>query len=362
MLDIEQPKHWLILINTLLILAVLVVWSIVGRIPTEAVGQSVSLSSGGVFLVQAGTDGMVQEIFVKEGDVVQEDAPLAKISNPKLGSLITAIDSTKFKIEQLEAEAVLLNHALVINESLFLKGLIAKMTIDSSKSALMQKQIQIEEAKSSLDSLFTDLKMNAFTNKSTFLEQRSLLETRGVSVDFQEVEESLTTILSPSDGTVLEVLVNEGGLISSKQSILWMEYPPEPGEPAIFFGTLPSDSIGHLKEGLRVLIEPASVNPREFGAIIGTIEEIYPYPVSKAELMQNIGNTQIVDYLLAESRARTQILISPILDPDTPSGYKWTSGTGPPFEIISGTICKIRITIDEQPPISYLIPLWRIKP
>ncbi len=362
MLTIEQPKHWLILLTTLILLGFLIIWSIVGRIPTEAQGRSVSISSGGVLLVQSPSTGAITEILVQEGESVQKDMPLLKIANPKLESLITAIDATKFKIERLETEEALLSHALKINESLFQKGLIAKMTIDHSKSALMQKQIQIEEAKSSLDNLFTDLELNSFTNDETFLEQRAILENPTQSVDFKEVEEALTTVLSPSDGIALEVLVNTGELVNAKQSILWMEYPPKPDKPALFIGTLPAESMGHLKEGLRVLIEPASVNPREYGAIIGKIEEIYPYPVSKQELMQSIGNTQIVEFLLAKGPAKTQITISPNLDPETPSGYEWTSGEGPPFEISSGTICKIRVIIDEQPPISYLIPIWRIKP
>ncbi len=361
MLTIEQPKHWLILITTLVLLGLLIIWSILGRIPTEARGRSVSISSGGVFLVQSPSKGAVTEILVQEGESVQKDMTVAKITNPKLGSVITAINATKFKIEQLQTEEVLLNHALIINESLFQKGLIAKMNIDKSKSTLMQKQIQIEEAKSALENLFTDLELNSFTNDETFLEQRAILESVSESIDFTEVEEALATVLSPSDGTVLEVLVNEGEIINAKQSILWMEYPPEPDAPELFFGTLPAESMGHLRVGLKVMIEPASVNPREYGAIIGKIEEIYPYPVSKEELQQSIGNTQIVAYLLAEGEAKTQITISPNLDPETVSGYQWTSGEGPPFEISSGTICNIRVTIDEQPPISYLIPLWRIK-
>jgi len=70
---------------------------------------------------------------------------------------------------------------------------------------------------------------------------------------------------------------------------------------------------------------------------------------------------QIVDYLMENSVAITNILVEPIPDPSTPSGYKWTSQEGPPFSIPTGTICKIKIVIDEQPPISYLIPLWKIK-
>lgn len=46
------------------------------------------------------------------------------------------------------------------------------------------------------------------------------------------------------------------------------------------------------------------------------------------------------------------------LTPDTtPSGYRWSYSTGPSFEIRSGTLCRAAITLDEQRPMSYVLPI-----
>ena len=50
-----------------------------------------------------------------------------------------------------------------------------------------------------------------------------------------------------------------------------------------------------------------------------------------------------------------QVVIEPILD-KTPSGFKWTSSTGPPLEVGSGTDCTIQVVVETRKPISYVIP------
>ena len=360
-LNIEQPKNWLLVITVLGLLAVLILWSFFGKIPTEATGRSVSISSEGVFLVESPSTGTLTNLYVSEGDTIVEGTPLAKFNNPKLRSTLTAVEATKFKIERLHSQSLLLQNALSINVGLFKQGLIAKMVIDQSRSSLLQKNIEIEDAKSALSSYFTELEKNAFV-KEQFTHYKNLLNSPPDVIQFSTILNELSTLRAPAKGKVLEVLVNQGEQTTLGESIFWMERPQKKGQVETFYGTLDAETKGRLRKGLRVLIEPSNVNPKEYGAIIGKIESIYPYPVSEEELMQSVGNKQIVSFLLKEGDAQTQITIIPIANPKTKSGYKWTSGKGPPYEIPTGTISKIRVIVEEQPPISYLIPLWRVKP
>lgn len=360
-LNIEQPKNWLLIITILSLIGVLIFWSIFGRIPTEATGRAVSISSAGVSTIESPSSGMLTELFVSEGETFMDGAPLAKFRNPKLLSLISSIEATKFKIERLNNQALLLQKALAINVSLFKQGLIAKMVIDQSRSNYMEKQVEIEDTKSSLSSLFTELEKNAFAGEK-FPHYKKLLEAPPKIIQFSKILNDLSTLYAPCNGRILEVLANTGEQIENSESIFWVEKPSVSDCPEIFYATVAADVEGRFKKGLKVLIEPANVNPKEYGAIIGNISDIYRYPVSEAELIQSVGNKQIVAFLLQNGKAKIQITVSPQIDPKTKSGYKWTSGDGPPYAIPTGTVCKIRVIVDEQPPISYLIPLWKVKP
>ena len=53
-----------------------------------------------------------------------------------------------------------------------------------------------------------------------------------------------------------------------------------------------------------------------------------------------------------------QVEVELILD-DTPSGFAWTSGTGPEQNIDGGTTAAVRVTTETHPPIVYLFPFLR---
>jgi HlyD family secretion protein len=43
-------------------------------------------------------------------------------------------------------------------------------------------------------------------------------------------------------------------------------------------------------------------------------------------------------------------------DPATPSGYKWSSPKGPPFELSHGTLATGAVVLDEQRPLDFVLP------
>jgi HlyD family secretion protein len=47
------------------------------------------------------------------------------------------------------------------------------------------------------------------------------------------------------------------------------------------------------------------------------------------------------------------------MDPATPTGFKWTSRTGPDTAIGSGTLLQVQISVEERRPIELVIPTVR---
>lgn len=361
-LNVEQPKHWLLILTILGLLLALVLWSFFGRIPTEASGKSVLMSSGGTYTVESPAEGILSKIYVTEGELVQKGDPLAKFSNPKLSSLLSSLESEKFKIQKLNGQSKMLERAFQINTGLYEQGLIAKMVIDQSLATIMDKKIEITQAESNLNSIFTELEKNSFATTEEFTAIKALLLKEALPVKQREILERLSTLKAPSEGKVLEVLQNQSEWVKTSEAIFWIENPQAVGKANVFYGTLSAEIQGQLREGMKVLIEPATVNPKEYGAIRGKVLKIYPYPVSEEELLQTVGNKQIVRFLLEGNEAMAQVTLCPECDLSTVSGYAWTSEKGPPYAIETGTVANVRIVVEEQPPITYLIPLWKVTP
>lgn len=361
-LFIERFRSWLVFIVLLALLSLLVLWAFLGKIPTEVQGRAVALSSTGTFLLRAKVAGTLHDIFVHEGDTVKEGDPLLKIFNPDIKALLTHTVSEKFKHAQLLTELGLLNHTYEINEELYKKGLIAKIVVQDSRAKLLDKQIEIQASDAALAKLLNDL-INASSAPPDRVRAlfNDIVGNQKIR-DLATVEDDLSVVHSPDAGKILEVFAHINEPLNRKDPLVWIEFPRQGANSEVFYSAVSADITGRVRPGMRVLIEPYNVNPQEYGSIIGKVKEVYPFPVSKAELMRWLENEQIVDYLIGKDKAVvTHVTVEPVLDQRTKSGFKWTSANGPPYTIPTGTVANLKLVIDEQPPISYLIPLWRIK-
>jgi HlyD family secretion protein len=68
-----------------------------------------------------------------------------------------------------------------------------------------------------------------------------------------------------------------------------------------------------------------------------------------------LRNEQLVKEL---SHAGSPIEVTADLfrDPNTRSGYRWSSPLGPPIGIFSGTLCNGNIVVDRKRPVEFVVP------
>ncbi len=73
--------------------------------------------------------------------------------------------------------------------------------------------------------------------------------------------------------------------------------------------------------------------------------------------MRLLNNRVLVQQMMRQG-APFIVSIAPDIDPRTVSGFRWSSPQGPPTKIESGTVCKVRIVVREERPISLVIPFF----
>lgn len=347
-------------IGTIVVLfSLFFLWSLFGKVPLEVEGLGISLSKEGSFIVRASGSGIVEQVLVKEGDLLQENEPLLKMKMADLTSLLEQIETANFSVQKRQSELALLKVQLATNEDLYRQGLIGKLVVSDTRSQIAEMEIAIEEEGTKLAAFVSQIEL--LSNLSTE-EVQSLIDLSNDSIGIQKAKEYLSFVRSPYKGKVLEVIVSVSQQIDRKESLVWMEKGSGDKLDEAFFITLPADKIGRVRPGMRALIEPKSADPKEYGSILGRVDTVYPYPVSMGEVIQAVGNPQIVSYMMQTSPAMTLVIIKPELDANTVSGFKWTSRKGPNFRLETGTLCKAYVTIEERSPISFLIPVWKLSP
>lgn len=80
-ITIISPSFWVAAIGGFLILIVALVWSVLGRIPVNVSSSGIYMGSSGIRSVVAEADGLVDEVYVSEGDEVKKGQELAKLDS-----------------------------------------------------------------------------------------------------------------------------------------------------------------------------------------------------------------------------------------------------------------------------------------
>jgi HlyD family secretion protein len=88
------------------------------------------------------------------------------------------------------------------------------------------------------------------------------------------------------------------------------------------------------------------------------VSAVADYPSTDQGLMRVLGNDKLVQHL-SGTAAPIQVVASLASSATNASHYQWSTRTGPPFALQSGTACTASITLSEQWPIGLLIPALR---
>jgi len=378
------PTFRVALVTLVIICLMTVLWGIFGSIPIKIKGLGIFISHKGLFTVEAKVPGVVKKFFV--GDVVKEGQLLIEISDPKedlkyktavfrienlerdLATLKTEIEkeakalresqakqiaSVKYNIEILEKSIPGAEQEMLKKQRLVEEGLLSKSSMGDGRDSLQKKRIDLISLKASLASLEAQLAKGYREEEIRTKEQQILVAKDERDLIALQIE--FEKITSPEEGTVLELLLSAGSHVEIGTQLIILEHMRTERENDVVYGFFALDVGKSITLGNEVEIQVSTINPQEFGYIRGKVVEVSPFAVSRKQMEQTIHNQGLVDLLLGESHAVIRIVVEPIADPSTPSGYSWTKGQGPDKRITSGTIGSLKVLTERARPIYYLL-------
>lgn len=167
-------------------------------------------------------------------------------------------------------------------------------------------------------------------------------------------------VTAPADGRVVSLQSHVGQLVTPGTSLLQLEQL-DPADQGLQVQLLVSArQIPFIREGQTVTVAVPGVNPRSFGRLQGTVADVGAFPLSGSQLSSISGSPGQPSAAGADASGAE--LIGPHLvvvqleqDADNPSGYVWTSQTGPPITLNSRTPVEGEIELGSISPISMLI-------
>ena len=113
-----------------------------------------------------------------------------------------------------------------------------------------------------------------------------------------------------------------------------------------------------IKPGMKMQITPDTVKRERFGGIVATVKSVSVYPVTSFTVASKVGNAELAD-TLTNKTAKVEIVADLMAQTSNTSGYKWSSSKGPEMKLTPGTTAFVRVKVEEQAPITFLLPFLR---
>jgi len=390
LVTITDARGWVALWVCGGLLACLVAWSVLGAIPTHVNGQGIlmprvgqvsdaSSQAGGILvrLAVAVNDKVAKGQAVAVVDqresarraddallaVRDQEAALARFDRDyqhELRLKAEAVDKRRRALQQSIAEGdervVFLTRLLARQEDHRQKGFFSERALDDARAEISRVRQEVADRRHELARLETELTevRNGYERERSKL-QLAIQDARRAAGQQALVLARDSVVVAPVDGRVIELKLAPGAVVQPGQSILSIE-TGEGELGALVY--MPTEHGKKLAVGQHVRLAPANIRKEEYGTLRGTVRAVSEFPVSQQGMVSVLPNAALVDmFSKAGPPYAVQVALMP--DPAMKSGYRWTSADGPPSPVVSGTTVNAEITVEEQRPISLLIPFLR---
>lgn len=159
-------------------------------------------------------------------------------------------------------------------------------------------------------------------------------------------------VVSPANGAVTEIKANPGDVVSAGTPLLSLRLSPEQEElKALLY--VPALDGKRILPGMTVQITTGATDFNEYGSLIGRVSRVSEYPVSAEGVTRWTGSKETTNWILQRSGgSAVEVHVDLIKDPDTVSGYLWSSISGAPGRLSPGTACTGNVVVKRQAPIT----------
>jgi HlyD family secretion protein len=408
LMRVTSPRGWLALVTFAGLVAVALLWSVLGRLPSTVAGRGVLIHPRQVVDFQAPAAGRLITLSVQAGDMVNAGDVLGVIDQgglrqqlqdkrARLQELLTQdqtknqlqeqqtalqrqktdlekrslqlqFDDAQKRLSDAEARAPLLKERFDTRLKAETLGLASKISDQrmQAEQAYLENQDRIAEFRAKLKQLESQLKQLDGQEKRLVLENLEAVTTRknqiqelksSIAVDEIQLERN-SQIISKHPGRVVELAVNLGQMLQVGHRLGSIAVADD-ASTLVGMTYFPVEAGKKIAPGMKVQIAPDPVERQRYGSILGTVTSVSAFLVTKEGMASRIGNAEVVNVLVAQGRPAIEVVATLELDAATFSGYRWSSSQGPELHMTPGTTTTGRVVVEQRAPITYLLPFLR---
>ena len=372
------------------------VWSVVGDIPTRVAGSCILMQPQGVSDVTADMAGQITALLVQPGALVAAGQEVAVVATPELAEKIAAARNHLADLEaqadvaRTEAERSarlngdslaeqrgalalriegdrkrigILTQQMALDQRLRADGLITGRAAAQTPLDLADAHASLEDSERKLAELSkhgADYARGAAGSKARI--DLQIHEARRELAGLEQQGQMAAHLRSPVAGRVVEIKTAVDGAVRHDTPVLSIERVDGAAgalEAVMYVSAADGKKISNHDT---VEILPGHARREEHGVLRASVESTSAYPATPQGLMNTIANPELMREL-AHGTATYAVRIALERDPSPPAGarnpYRWSSAAGSALPVSSGALCQGEVLVQHERPLSLVLPIFR---
>ncbi|SMC70492.1 NHLP bacteriocin system secretion protein [Rhizobium sp. RU36D] len=387
MIRVAGPGGWIVLAVLLLVLVVGLGWSVVSMANIKVPGRGILQTSGGLTQLVAPDAGTVASVEARLGQRVAAGDLLVRLAQPALD---VKRDSLRGRREMLENErqrligfnqkeqelrlaadterrsgldqslATLFAQEQALQESvasqrrLLERGVTSRDRVLSVEADLAGVRRDIATLRDNLQSLGLDANERRVRFEQALMEVDSKIAA--TTQEIAEVEAEITVrsdVRAPTSGRVVELAVETGDRVAAGSSLLRIAPDGSDGLSALIY--VSSGDGKKITPGMTVQVVPSTVRMEREGFILAEVVSVSEIPATREAVLRRLVNAALVDTLLANGPPfEVQVRLRP--DPQTVSGFAWSTDLGRTRAVEGGTSVDAQIVVGRVRVLALVFP------
>ncbi|MFO7484345.1 NHLP bacteriocin system secretion protein [Oceanibaculum nanhaiense] len=390
LITVTRPRGWMALVMLCVIAGAAIAWGILGSIPTRVQGNGILISTGGqVVNVQAPGSGTLSEIDIRVGEEVSAGQIVARLSQTDaaqryenaLAVVEEKLDNQRRVAEQADREWAVkqqnfdrrraalrdrltagqqrldfLRGRLADEEKLLTDKVITREVVARTRDEANRAAQEVAEVRNDLARIEAEaLDLLATLDNRRRTAEDAVSEARRQLAQVEATLNRATIVIAPASGTVTEVKVSQGALVTEGQSLFAFQSGGAFLDLVLY---IPPQHGKRVKPGMPVQISPSTAKREEYGTALGSVEWVSDFPATLEGIRSVLQNDELArNFQQGGPPYVARVALE--RDTGTVSGYRWSSTKGATLALSGGTLASAEITVSEQAPVTLIIPLLR---
>jgi len=386
LIRVTTPRTWIAVVTSLTLVAAALLWGVIGTVPLRVSAPGVLADrEGRLFPATAQASGMIKQVLVRSGDRVtagqmiatldvadlEEQLAAARSYHDMLASQRRSLEAAQQdqraarrkasdsraaalnqRIQEGEAYATALRSEMVELSSATLRA-DAPSRVAVARRSLYDTTRDVATARSELAALEGDDVAFDGLGRDRLAElDLKIVAQQGVVQDLTARLQRTAAVRSPIDGVVVQVSDAVGTVATPGSRVAIITTMARETDAVVF---LHADNRQQVAPGMATLIVPAGIDRAEYGAMVGKVYTVDPYPSDRQTIAAVVQDTA-----LAESIGQRGLAYAVRIDleeaPATPSGVVWSASRGPSYPVPLGTPVTVFINVKNEHPAALVVP------